>query len=115
MASGSPPEALGPLPDADARQARQVHELERHTQQVFAESSYVRQAFVWDKLNYESLEKYNDSVAPLRRYFAQEVIGLCDVELPPPKPRTRWLEENGALRATKSCSTPCRGSSPMAW
>ncbi len=93
-ASASPPEPQGTLPDAQARHRRQVHELEQHTAQVLAESPYLRNAFVWDKLNYESPEKYADSVAPLRRYFAEEVIGRCDADLPPPNPRTRWVEEN---------------------
>ena len=104
-----------PLPDADARQARQVRELERHTQQVSAESSYVRQAFVWDKLNYESLEKYDDSIAPLRRYFADEVIGHCATSIcrrPAPHPLAGRDRPVDAL--SKSCSTLCRGSSPMA-
>ena len=50
--------------------------------------------FVWDKLNYESLEKYAESTAPLRRYFADEVIGRCDEELPPPNVRSRWVAES---------------------
>jgi dienelactone hydrolase len=93
-ASAAPPEPLGTLPDAQARHERQVHQLEQHTAQVLAESPYKRKAFVWDKLNYESLDKYSDSTAPLRRYFSEEVIGRCDADLPPPNPRSRWVEEN---------------------
>jgi dienelactone hydrolase len=93
-AAGPAPHPLTPLPDAKARHDRQLHELDRHTQGVLAESPYVRKQFVWDKLNYESLEKYAESTAPLRRYFADEVIGRCDEELPPPHVRSRWLAES---------------------
>jgi hypothetical protein len=92
-APAQPPHPLTALPDAKARHDRQLHELDRHTQGVLADSPYVRKQFVWDKLNYESLEKYAESTAPLRRYFADEVIGRCDDELPPPNVRSRWMDE----------------------
>ncbi|HEY1784421.1 MAG TPA: hypothetical protein VGG30_02695, partial [Pirellulales bacterium] len=88
-----PPAPLTALPDPKARHERQLHELDRHTQGLLADSPYVRKQFVWDKLNYESLEKYAESTAPLRRYFADEVIGRCDDVLPPPHVRSRWVDE----------------------
>jgi dienelactone hydrolase len=87
-------ELVGRLPDSAARHARQVHELDRHNQWLLRESQYVRQSNFWNKLNYESLDKYQESIEPFRKFFAEEVIGRFDIELLPPNVRTRRIEEN---------------------
>jgi dienelactone hydrolase len=87
-------EAVGALGNAAARHARQVHELDRHNQWLLGESQYVRKEKFWNKLNYESLEKYEESTAPFREFFAEEVIGRFNLELLPPNVRTRKVEEN---------------------
>lgn len=86
-------EALNPPPDAAARHARQVHELDRHNQQLLAASQYVRKAKFWDKLNFDSLEAYAESIEPFRQQFANEVIGRFDRQPLPPNARTRCVEE----------------------
>lgn len=85
--SGPMPVRLAPL-DIAARQARQLHELDRHNQQLLVESPYVRQQFM-SKLDFTSLETYQKSVEPYREYFRKEIIGEFPNELLPPNPRTR--------------------------
>jgi dienelactone hydrolase len=71
-----------------ARQARQLHELDRHSQQLLIESPYVRQRFM-EKLDTKSLEAYEKSVEPYREFFANEVIGRFDLKPLPPNARSR--------------------------
>ncbi|HJQ80970.1 MAG TPA: dienelactone hydrolase family protein [Lacipirellulaceae bacterium] len=87
-------EVVSDLPDSAARNARQRHELDRHSKWLLGESQYVRKDNFWNKLNYESLEKYTDSIKPFRKLFAQEVIGRFDTQLLPPNVCTRRIEEN---------------------
>jgi dienelactone hydrolase len=87
-------QVVAALPDSAARHARQLHELDRHNQWLLRESQYVRQASFWSKLNYESLDKYQESIEPFRQIFAEEVIGRFDIETAPPNVRTRKIEEN---------------------
>ena len=83
------PKAIGPLPGTPAeRQQRLVHDLDRHTQRLLAESPYVRRKFM-GKLDTSSLDKYRKSVEWYRRYFRDETIGRFDHPLLPPNPRTR--------------------------
>lgn len=78
---------------AKARQLRQLHELDRHNQQLLAESPYVRAEFM-KKLDTSSIEAYQKSVEPYREIFAKEVIGQFDDPLLEPKPRTRKSYDN---------------------
>jgi dienelactone hydrolase len=94
VSPGGAVQVVGALPDSAARHARQVHEIDRHSQWLLRESQYVRQANFWNKLNYESLDKYQESIEPFRKLLAQEVIGRFDIEPLPPKVRTRRIEEN---------------------
>ncbi len=82
--------ALAPeqLPDADARQARQVHENDRHNQWLLTESPYVRQDY-FAKLDTSSPAAFQKSITPYRDYFYNEVIGRFDQPLLAPRPRTR--------------------------
>jgi dienelactone hydrolase len=85
-------ETVGSPPDVTSRHARQLNELDRHSQWLLRESHYLRRSQFWDKLNYESLDKYNASIEPLRKQFADEVIGRFNLELLPPNVRTRQID-----------------------
>ena len=85
------------------RQQRQLHEIDRHNQQLLSESPYVRQDFLPiadqfsrrnKRLDLSSLEKFQKSIEWYRDYFANEVIGKFDRKLLPANPRTRKLQEN---------------------
>ncbi len=73
---------------SDDRQARQLHELDRHTQQLLVESPYVRAKFM-EKLDTKTPEAYAKTVEPYREFFATEVIGRFDDTLLPPNVRSR--------------------------
>jgi len=77
---------IGELPHA--RQPRQLHELDRHNQQLLIESPFVRQKFM-EKLDTKTPEAYAKSVEPYREIFATEVIGKFDEPLLKPDPRSR--------------------------
>jgi cephalosporin-C deacetylase-like acetyl esterase len=87
-ASAGAIEMLGKLPDADARQRRQWHELDRHNQALLMEGPNVRKQF-FAKLDTTSPAAFQTTVEPYREYFAKEVIGRFDQSLLPPHPRTR--------------------------
>ncbi|MDZ4780912.1 MAG: dienelactone hydrolase family protein [Planctomycetia bacterium] len=82
------PAIAGPLPDNDARQERQIAEIDRHNQWLLRESEHVRKEFM-NQLDTSSLEKYEASVEPYRAIFANEVIGRFDDPLLPANPRSR--------------------------
>ena len=73
---------------AAARHNRLLHQLDRHTQWLLAESPYTREEF-FKKLDRSSLEKFLQTVEPYREYFREEVIGRLDQPLLPPNPRSR--------------------------
>jgi dienelactone hydrolase len=70
------------------RAARQLHELDRHSQQLLIESPFVRQKFM-EKLDTKTPEAYARSVEPYREIFATEIIGRFDEPLLKPNPRSR--------------------------
>jgi dienelactone hydrolase len=74
--------------DPAARQARQVHEIDRHNQQLLAESQYVRAEFM-KKLDTTTPEKFKATVETYRTIFRDDVIGRFDDPLLPANPRTR--------------------------
>ncbi len=74
--------------DSKARQGRQLHELDRHNQQLLIESPDVRREFM-KKLDTSSIPTYTSSIEPYRTYFADEVIGRFDLERMPPDVRSR--------------------------
>ncbi|MDZ4821269.1 MAG: dienelactone hydrolase family protein [Planctomycetota bacterium] len=86
--------AAAPLADAAAREARQVQELEQYNERLFLGCQKVREKFFWEKLNYDSVEKFKASAEPLRTYFANDVIGRIELPVQPANPRTRLVEEN---------------------
>ena len=73
-----------------ARQQRQLHELDRHNQQLLVESPYTREAFM-KKLDTRSADAYGTSVEPYRKFFAEEVIGQFDRKPLPPDVRSRRI------------------------
>ena len=84
--------------DREARHARQLHELDRHNQQLLVESPYVRQKFM-AKLKTDSPQAFAESQKFYRDYFSEKVIGRFDDELLPANPRTREIEINEKVRA----------------
>jgi dienelactone hydrolase len=75
---------------ARGRQARQLHELDRHTQQLLVESPFVRKEYM-KGLDTKSLDTYAKTVEPYRERFATEVIGRFDIPLLPPNVRSRQI------------------------
>jgi dienelactone hydrolase len=75
---------------AEARQERQLHELDRHNQQLLVESADVRREFM-KTLDVSSLDAFAKTVEPYREYFATEVIGRFDVPVLPPNVRSRKI------------------------
>lgn len=70
------------------RQYRQLHELERHTQQLLKESPYIRKEF-FSKVNTKSMETFKETIEPYRKYFYDEIIGRFDYKLLPFNARSR--------------------------
>jgi len=82
------PPTMHPDPFVTSRQARQLHELDRHNQQLLVESPEVRRQFM-KKLDTSSMAAYAKSVELYRDEFANEVIGRFDRALLPPDVRSR--------------------------
>jgi len=80
-----------------ARQARQLHELDRHNQQLLVESADVRREFM-KKLDTSSIKAYAETVETYREFFANEVIGRFDLKLLPPNVRSRRIYDEPKLR-----------------
>lgn len=78
------------------RHRRQLHELERHNQQLLVESPYVRAAFM-KKLDTRSAAAYAATVEPYRTFFAEEVIGRFDMKRLPPEVRSRRIYDEPAF------------------
>jgi dienelactone hydrolase len=86
--AGEMPAASAPADDNAARQARQMHEIDRHSQALLSESHYVRQDYM-KGLDTSSLEKYVASAEPYREHFAKEVIGRFEKQPMSANPRSR--------------------------
>ena len=80
--------SLGTPTDPNARQARQIHEIDRHNQALLVESPYVRQKFM-EKLDTSTPEKFKESVQWYRDNFSEEVVGRFDDPMLPANPHTR--------------------------
>lgn len=76
--------------DPSTRQARQQHEIDRHSQQLLVESPYVRAQYM-SKLDTTSLEKYEKTSADYRKTFREDVIGEWTEKMLPPNVRTRRI------------------------
>jgi dienelactone hydrolase len=86
--SGAAPKSLREKVDFAARTARQIHELDRHTQSLLTESPYVRQQFM-KKLDTSSPEKFGATSQSYRETFYNDVIGKFDEPVLPFNARTR--------------------------
>jgi dienelactone hydrolase len=76
-------------PAIASREQRQISEIIRDTQQLLAESPYVRQQFMKKLYDTKTVEEYEKVAEEYREYFATEVIGRFVYPLQPPSPRTR--------------------------
>jgi dienelactone hydrolase len=88
------------------RQQRQMHEIDRHNQELLAAAAHVRRDFMpiadqfvrpddKKKLDTSSLAAYEKSVERYRDFFANEVIGKFDHKLLPANPRTKLFQQGG--------------------
>jgi dienelactone hydrolase len=92
--AGSLPSANAAV-DRSARQQRQMGEIIHDTQQLLAESPYVRQKFMQKLYDCKTVEEYEKTAEEYREYFATQVIGRFDEPLLEPKPRSRKSYETG--------------------
>ncbi len=74
--------------DPAARLARQIQEMDDHSQWLLRESPFVRKDFL-KKLDTSSVEKYAATVEPYREKFRHDVIGHFDQPLLAAEPRSR--------------------------
>ncbi|HEV2207253.1 MAG TPA: dienelactone hydrolase family protein [Verrucomicrobiae bacterium] len=84
------PENLRAGLDPAARQARQLAELDWHTQWLLNESPRLRDKFM-AKFDTSSLEELRQSAGWYREFFYHEIIGRFDEPLLPANPRTRKI------------------------
>jgi dienelactone hydrolase len=98
---GPPPTAIRKGFDPKPRQLRQQHEIDRHTQQVLAESPYVRREFMLNLADFSQasgnkgvpVAEYEKTAQAYRKIFAEQVIGKFDYDLLPFNARTRKAYE----------------------
>lgn len=77
------------------REERMIHQWDRHTQQLLLRSPYERQEFM-KNLDTSSAEAFAESVDQYRSIFRDEIIGVFDMPLSPPRPRLRhWMDGDG--------------------
>jgi dienelactone hydrolase len=77
----------------DARQERQVRELEEHTQKLMRVSEDVRQQFFWQKLKPVSPEQWAVATSAYKTTFWRDVIGRLPPADVPMNPRSRKFDE----------------------
>lgn len=85
-------------PDMVARQERQVRELERFTQRLWARSAEVREEFLWKKVKPVDAASWAAAMAPYRERLANDVIGRIAAGEVPLNPRSRLVMERPAWR-----------------
>jgi dienelactone hydrolase len=99
---GKEPEHVRKDFDPAARQRRQQHEIDRHTQHVLAESPYVRRDFILKLADFSQatkgdkaipVEQYEKTAQEYRKIFAENVIGKFDYDLLPFNARSRKAYE----------------------
>src|SRR5690606_14159502 len=80
---GGLPTATRQCTDPDARQKRQMHEIDRHTQWLLSQSANVRKAFM-SKLDSSSIETHEQTKAPYIEHLRKQVLGRFDAPFLPP-------------------------------
>ncbi len=80
-------------PEAEERQQRQFNELISFIQKSWRKSDKVRQTLI-SKHDSSTVEKWEKSSEPLRKYFSEEVIGKLPAATLKPNPRSRIIYEN---------------------
>ena len=88
-----PPVNMNFNPEAEERQQRQFNELISFIQKSWRKSDKVRQTLI-SKHDSSTLEKWEKSSEPLRKYFSEEVIGKLPAATLKPNPRSRIIYEN---------------------
>ena len=78
------------------RKARQLHILDRHTQQLLDASPSVRAKFM-EQLDTSSPEAFARTVEPYRTHFYEQTIGKFDDPVLPANPRSRKIYETDQL------------------
>ncbi len=81
---------------AEERQQRQFNELIAFIQKSWRKSEKVRQELI-SKYDSSTVEKWEKSSEPLRKYFSEEVIGKLPAATLKPNPRSRIIYENKDL------------------
>ena len=87
----TPPVTTSRIPEVNARQRRQVAELETHTQGLVQRAHHDRNAFFWKKLPPESAAGWTAAVQPFKAIFWDEIIGRLPGPDLPPNARSRPL------------------------
>lgn len=70
------------------RIVRQVQQVDRHNQALLRESDFVRQEY-FSRVDYSSLQAYQESIEAYRSDFQDDVIGRFDLPLKAPNARSR--------------------------
>ena len=92
----NPPVTLDFTNTAEERQQRQFNELIAFIQKSWRKSEKVRQELI-SKYDSSTVEKWEKSSEPLRKYFSEEVIGKLPAATLKPNPRSRIIYENKDL------------------
>lgn len=92
----TPPVTLDFTTTAEERQQRQFNELIAFIQKSWRKSEKVRQELI-SKYDSSTVEKWEKSSEPLRKYFSEEVIGKLPAATLKPNPRSRIIYENKDL------------------
>ena len=81
--------------DAGARRARMIGQLDRHTQELLADSGETRRRFM-SGLQVDSVESLVASAGRYRSYFETQIVGRFDYPLAPFRTRSRLAYERAA-------------------
>ncbi|MBI4626420.1 MAG: dienelactone hydrolase family protein [Verrucomicrobia bacterium] len=96
FANAHPPAAA----EIDARQRRQIRELQEFTQERLRLAEYEREKFFWSKLEPKSPATWDEAVRSFRNYFWDEVIGRFPDSGVPLNPRSRRLAAHSDAQMT---------------
>ena len=90
MSRPSPLALIRKLPDPSQRQQEQVSELVEFSQSLVRRSALVRDEY-WKRADRSSIERWNQTVQPLRNDFYDKVIGRLPEPTIPINPRSRLV------------------------